>query len=103
MKNFVFRKGSLGFQDWCHSINRMRREIQGYLSLTSEEMKECHKEYFKEAKRWYELYLAYMKELTDDERGCVKFTESHHIPRRNLDVDWKSWSGFGRRCWMRAD
>ena len=87
MKNFVFRKGYLGFQDWCHSINRMRREIQGYLSLTSEEMKELRKESFKEAKRWYELYLAYMKELTDGEREYVKSVERHHIPSRSLNVD----------------
>ena len=65
----------------------MRREINGYLSLTSDEMKEHCGERFKEAKRWYEFYLALMKELTDGEREYVKALERHHIPNRDLRVD----------------
>ena len=30
MKHFIFRKNYLGFYDWAHAMNKIRRLIHGY-------------------------------------------------------------------------
>lgn len=75
----------LGFYDWAHAMNKIRRVIHGYGVIGDPEMKERCRGECLEAKEWYEFYLAFMKELPPREQEYVKAIEHHHIPPRDAN------------------
>ena len=84
MKHFIFRKNYLGFYDWAHAMNKIRRVIHGYGIIGDPEMKERRRGEYLEAKRRYELYLAFMDCLPVRERELGKpvFTRRPRMDRK---------------------
>ncbi len=83
MKNFIFRKDGHGFEDWIHSINRMRMYITAHKHGTLDK----HEDYT-EANWWYVNYLQYMRGLTEEQKEYIRTKEKGHIP------DWSIYRGI---------
>ena len=83
MKNFIFRKDGHGFEDWIHSINRMRMYITAHKHGTLDN----HEDYT-EANWWYVNYLQYMRGLTEEQKEYIRTKEKGHIP------DWNIYRGI---------
>ena len=78
MKYFIFRKDENGFHDWIRSVNHFRWAIRTHNAGAKND------EEYTEANLWYVNYLAFMKELTEEQKEYIKIKEKGHIPPYRL-------------------
>ena len=78
MKYYIFRKDENGFHDWINSIRQFRFVIRLHNAGAKND------EEYREANLWYVNYLAYMKELSSDQKEFIKIKENGHIPPYSL-------------------
>ena len=78
MKYYIFRKDESGFHDWINSIRQFRWQIRIHNAGAKND------DEYREANLWYVNYLAYMKELTPEQKEFIKIKENGHIPPYSL-------------------
>ena len=67
MKNFIFRKDEHGFEDWIHSINRMRI----YITAHKHGALDKHEDYA-DVNWWYVNYLQYLLDTSKHQSSSLK-------------------------------